>query len=106
MVISAYSRQTRSAMGGELDHKEREVTSHGGDFRWSSEKSGTHQRQIQHTSKSRTGTTSPPATPANSGAQSWEAPGVDHFEEPALPTEELRNHNPKEDTLPETGMHQ
>ena len=42
VVISAYSRQTRSAMGGELDHKEREVTSHGGDFRWSSEKSGTH----------------------------------------------------------------
>ena len=29
-------------MGGELDHKEREVTSHDGDFRWSSEKSGTH----------------------------------------------------------------
>ena len=46
------------------------------------------QRQIQHTTKSHPGTTPPPATPANSGAQSWEAPGVDHFEEPALPTEE------------------
>ena len=47
------------------------------------------QRQIQHTSKSHPGTTPPPATPANSGAQSWEAPGIDHVEEPALPTEEL-----------------
>ncbi|KAL5497228.1 hypothetical protein EMCRGX_G013661 [Ephydatia muelleri] len=46
-------------------------------------------RQIQHTTKSHPGTTPPPATLANSGAQSWEAPGVDHFEEPALPTEEL-----------------
>ena len=47
------------------------------------------QRQIQHTIKSHPGTTPPQATPANSGAQSWEAPGVDHFEEPALLTEEL-----------------
>ena len=47
------------------------------------------QRQIQHTIKSHPGTTPPQATPANSGAQSWKAPGVDQFEKPALPTEEL-----------------
>ena len=32
VVVSAYSRQTGSTMGGELDSKECEIASHGGDF--------------------------------------------------------------------------
>ena len=32
VVVSAYSRQTGSVMGGELDSKECEIASHDGDF--------------------------------------------------------------------------
>ena len=43
VAVGTHSRQVGSAMGGELESKEGEITSHCGDFWWRSHKSGAHQ---------------------------------------------------------------
>ena len=51
MIISAYSRQTRSAMGGELDHKERVTVEISDGVRKKVVHINRLQRQIQYTTR-------------------------------------------------------
>ena len=71
-------------MGGELDSKEGEIVTveiSDGDRTKVVHTNRLHIR-IQPAVNSQPGIVSNPVTPANSSAQSWEPPGVDHFEEP------------------------